>query len=93
MKKIYIPILILLALTGCKPVTEKTITVSEFLHDPELIKTTRAWCNTNPAERQELPNCINSNSAGSKRFSMSCYKNGVTDHVCVDEYIKKYLNK
>lgn len=92
MKKIYIPILILLALVGCNPV-EKTISVPEFLHDPELIKTTRAWCSTNPAERQQLPNCINSNSAGLKRNFMSCYKNGVTDHACVDEYVNKYLNK
>ena len=79
----------MIALSACN--REKTIMVSEFLHNPDLIKTTRAFCNENPAEREALPNCINSNRAGGMRADLSgtCYAHNVIDHACIDNILNK----
>ncbi len=73
---------------------EKTHTVKEFLHDPELLKTTSAFCNDNPGERQYLPNCVNARQASSERYSgnslSKCFKSDTVDHNCIDEFFKKY---
>lgn len=80
----------LLSLAACKPdETEKTYTVGEFLHDPELLKNTRGSCMSNPAEREKKPNCINSNRALLVQSSGAlgkCYKKGGVDHACINAY-------
>lgn len=81
-----------LLLSACTK--EKTHTVREFLHDPELLKTTLAFCNDNPGERMALPNCVNSNSAMAKRYSGSslseCFQNKTVDHPCIDAFLDKW---
>ncbi len=83
----------LFCLTACKPeATEKTYTVGEFLHDPELLKNTRGECMTNPAAKDALPNCINSNRAVLVKTTGvlgKCYKNGGVDHACINAYQEK----
>jgi len=71
-------------LAGCQP-SEPTRTKAEFLHDDALLKSTRQFCNQNPAERQGLPNCINSNDAGSTRMALSCFGGREIDHACLDK--------
>lgn len=82
---------ILLALVGCKP-AEKTITVPEFIHDPDLLTKTQSFCIANPAERADLPNCKNVAQAANIAFMMKefnhCFKHGkITSHECIDQYL------
>lgn len=89
--------LVAIALITSACTKEKTHTVREFLHDPELLKTTLAFCNDNPGERRALPNCVNANQASSVKFGMmefsgrKCFKdkdgNDILDHDCIDAYL------
>ena len=91
MKKIIMPIFVLLALVGCKP-AEKTITVPEFIHNPDLVTKTQGFCTANPAERESLPNCKNVAEAANIAFNMKefnhCFKHGqIISHECIDQYL------
>jgi hypothetical protein len=72
---------------------EKTTTVGEYLHNPALLKESRAFCMANPGERSKLPNCVNSNQALAYKIESSrlaqCFKNNSVDHGCIDEFLKK----
>ncbi|MDI1298623.1 EexN family lipoprotein [Methylotenera sp.] len=78
MKKHYLTLAILLTLTACGQ-HEKTITVPEFVKDPELTKKTIKWCNENPGERQALPNCVNSSQAQIKIWHCKEFKKTVCE--------------
>lgn len=91
-----------LVLSACTK--EKTHTVREFLHDPELLKTMLAFCNNNPGERQIFPNCINASQAFSTKSDMlnvskwhRCFKDenekDIVDHACIDAYLDKWKKK
>ena len=103
-KKLFtITALAVLLLSACTK--EKTHTVREFLHDPELLKKTMAFCRENPGERIALPNCVNVISAYDTKGVMlsgskwrRCFKSGsefkgdekdIVDHDCIDAYLAK----
>lgn len=81
---------VVLFMSACSK--EDSIPVSEFLKNRDLLTKTRGFCMENPAERKNLPNCINSNTAGgmtSGLASAGCFKDGAVIPSCVDEFIKK----
>lgn len=73
----------LMVLVACSP-KEKTITVPEFMQDKALTKETVAWCKENPAERNDLANCINAFTANDEviAFCAPRYKNRPLHQYC-----------